>query len=751
MALKGKTILLGMGLLLAAGAFVHAADNYQVVNGPKEFYFGHISLVDIKNDGKDAVVQREGLSKPELAVLNTPIGPGDTIRTDARRVEIQLDNGTILRLDADSELKVETILARSLSSSRKLSNMLLRKGQVYAMYKQFSAKETFQIMTTTAAVKLKMDTVAMIERAEDGATSVQVRRGRAYVLYGPTQDNLKQQLVNKNERMTITPDHRFALQEYIAGSDFERWNEAINADFTALHEGQTPLPKPIYRLPRAVVDWAQKYGNMNGEWLWDDYVGYVWRPYYNDRYPSGNWMPYYYGNWSRVGNQMFWVPGESWGWVPYHLGVWHWMKSKGWVWIPGSAFAPAWVDWGFTYGGLYAWRPWSLYDWMWWDPWMSGFGGYGSYWGSPFYSWGYGSSYWGGNYGYYGYSGSYRGIDPTGGLLPSKPVLDKVSKDQLQRPAAPFGMPKELYKGYKALMVGLKKGDSSVIESLQTQAKAGALVRSDQLNSPRVHEHAVSVKAFLAAAEPMRNAPALNAVFEAPRPSTSDAARFASRTYGRNLDAVPAEAGRVSAGRIMPRAVTNNTPQPSMRIRDWNPDVSLAQRIGVNIRYNSRSNEVYSPELNIRSRDTGRFSRMSGSSVSASSDGGSGSVGSSGGVSSGGSVSSSGGSASGSSSGTSTSTSGGGGHIKSNDSARDSSSRNSRPKAVASSSFDMSSPLSIASLIDRNAIGSVSSGGGAASGLSVSASVSAGGPVGGAGSASGTSTSAERDEKRVKH
>lgn len=663
MTKKKLTLFFGAGMLLAAWAAGQASDHYQVINRPKDFYFGHISLVEIKNDGQDPVVLREGAAKPELAVLNTPIGPGDTVQTAGRRVEIQLDNGTILRLDSNSELKVETILAQSLSSGQKLTNLVLRRGQLYAMYKQFSARETFQVLTTTAAVKLTMDTVAMVERAEDGTTSVQVKRGRADVLYGPTKDNLKAQKVGRAERVTIAPDHRFALQGYLAGSDFERWNEQINADFVDLHEGLTPLPKPVQRLPRAIVYWAQRWGNQYGEWVWDDFLGYLWRPFYNDRYPSGSWVPYYHGQWTRVGGQMFWVPDEPWGWVPYHLGVWHWSPKKGWLWVPGSAFAPAWVDWGFMYGGLFAWRPWSIYDWMWWDSMGYLYGRYGFYQYSPFWWWS-GSSSGYASFGPYG-----RAV--IGDQLPGyRPVLGKVSKDQLQKPDAPYGMPKELYKGYRALMAGLRKGDAAVIESLQGTVKAGSLIRADDLHAPRVGERAISVRAFVAAVEPLRQAPALRPLLDMPVAETGTASRFAGRTFTRNLDASPSEVVPVSAGRVMPRAVRSNFAEPTTRIRDWNPDVPVAQRLGVSIRYLSRSNEISCPELNVRSNFDGRPVRLGSSSVSASSGGSSDSVGSSGGMSSGGmssggSVSSGGGSASAGSSGaSSTSSSGGGGHIK---------------------------------------------------------------------------------------
>jgi len=42
------------------------------------------------------------------------LGPGDVIQTTAeRRIEIQFDNGTIVRLDFDSRLKIETLMPKA--------------------------------------------------------------------------------------------------------------------------------------------------------------------------------------------------------------------------------------------------------------------------------------------------------------------------------------------------------------------------------------------------------------------------------------------------------------------------------------------------------------------------------------------------------------------------------------------------------------------------------------------------------------
>ena len=60
---------------------------------------------------------------------------------------------------------------------------------------------------------------------------------------------------------------------------------------------------------------------------------------------------------------MTWVSYESWGWLPYHYGMWALDPELGWYWIPGSLYAPAWVYW--SYGD----------DWTGWCP-VGWYGGY---------------------------------------------------------------------------------------------------------------------------------------------------------------------------------------------------------------------------------------------------------------------------------------------------------------------------------------------------------------------------------------
>src|SRR5512136_2431478 len=110
-----RKVVFGAILLAAAGG-LWSADHYKVVNGPADFYYGHISYIAAGPEGAVPTVVREGKAGPEAAAINLPIGPGDTVRTTAdRRVEIPFDTGTIVRLDFATALRVETVLARSLS------------------------------------------------------------------------------------------------------------------------------------------------------------------------------------------------------------------------------------------------------------------------------------------------------------------------------------------------------------------------------------------------------------------------------------------------------------------------------------------------------------------------------------------------------------------------------------------------------------------------------------------------------------
>lgn len=609
---KGLVLLAAFVILAASVPSLQAANNYRVLGGPDRFYYGHISYTEARSDGQDPIVLREGQAAAEAAVLNLPLGPGDTVRTTAdRRCEIQFDTGTVVRLDFSTELKIETVLAQSLSASAGLSNLVLSRGRIFIMYKQYDSREVFQVLTPLAALKLSHNTVAVIRAADDGSTDAQVRSGKAGVMFGPDEKTLQKQTLKSHERLILVSATQFEHGAYLGGSDFELWNDEINARFDELHKGQSALPKPIQKLPPAVFYFAQAYGSTYGEWLWDDLYGYVWRPYLNRMdYPWG-WAPYFCGRWSSVGGQLYWVPEEPWGWIPYHLGIWQWDKKLGWVWMPGSLFAPAWVDWVFFYG-YFGWRPYGLFDWF-----------------DGFYS----------DFIYMGDTWSYLfpgGPGPVSGPG-QKPTLTRVGRNQLQQPGSVLTMPKELKSAYKNVLAAYKRGDPRVTASMKQVRSQTVFVSRLNLNSPKVEDKAVTWEKL----------PKLNGV-----PLAKGAANALGKPVDARRSAALAFRGNEAAQQILrqvvnpgPATKSAGAPQVSRaaapvvksparpvaipgalkeraaglpahsRFIDWNPDLKVARTLGVRIEYSSRTNEVRCPELQLSSRDrapgqAGLVSRM---------------------------------------------------------------------------------------------------------------------------------------------
>lgn len=616
--------LLILSLLVFVG--MRGDTNYKYINSwDTDIYFGHVIYPEAKHDGNDAVVLREGLRSPEVADLNLPLAPGDTIRTSERRCEIQFDTGTIIRLDRNTELKIETILAQSLSSKNQLTNLLLLRGQVYVLYKRYVRKEIFQIITPNTAVKLNHNSVALIKALADGSTDILMSEGKGYILYGLNENAIKRVAIKKSKKIMVTPEHQVITSQYEEIEDFEAWNEKLNREFLEFHEGKAVIPLPIQKLSRGVYYFAQKFSNLYGEWLWDSLYGFVWRPFLNDHsYPWGGWMPYYQGRWTSVQGQLFWVPSEPWGWVPYHLGIWMWNKKKGWLWIPGSVFAPAWVDWAFL-SGRFCWRPWSLMDWY-------GYATYGDGY-LPYYA-------------HLIHPGEDQGllfVPPGSGGKQTRQVL---TKEQLKKKTPPFPIPKELKKTYKRVVIALKNGEDGVLSLLKEMPNHMLVVSQEDLNNLRIHEKIVKLSS-------LSQDENVDLLFQKQQ---QDPRLQAKQTYNRNekiatlrekvtnlmrdlegmkdLDTQEFQISKVIVGTndrdkqdinrktrtMQPSNVGMETSiqnkmgafvavphekgpnRSSARFRDWNPDVKVARRAGISIRYSSRSNEVRCPELNISSR-----------------------------------------------------------------------------------------------------------------------------------------------------
>ena len=108
----------------------------------------------------------------------------------------------------------------------------------------------------------------------------------------------------------------------------------VVTQYVAAVESQAPV----------TVEYFNTYLAPHGTWVDVAEYGRCWRPTIVtiDR----SWKPYCNGGrwvWSNHG--WYWQSDYSWGWAAFHYGRWCNDRGAGWVWVPGSVWAPAWVSW----------------------------------------------------------------------------------------------------------------------------------------------------------------------------------------------------------------------------------------------------------------------------------------------------------------------------------------------------------------------------------------------------------------------
>ncbi len=93
----------------------------------------------------------------------------------------------------------------------------------------------------------------------------------------------------------------------------------------------------------------------HGTWMfWEGGVN-VWQPAVVANRPE--WRPYYHeGRWIWTGSAWKWQSDYPWGAIVFHYGRWWPAPGVGWVWVPGSVYAPAWVHWRYV-GNTWGWAP----------------------------------------------------------------------------------------------------------------------------------------------------------------------------------------------------------------------------------------------------------------------------------------------------------------------------------------------------------------------------------------------------------
>ena len=284
----------------------------------------HIAFVD-----GSALLERDG--RREASPENMPLLAGDRVRTQNGRVEILFGDGSILHLDADTIVDFQSNdLVRLLDGRLRLSIPRPDRQLSYRIDAPFASAVINQPGEFRFSV-LRSDRGQEVELA--------VLRGCA-------------ELANDDGRTTLCAGQRAYARANTAPSDAYAFNSASWDAFDRWSEGRRDqrLGVSTQYLPNEVQPYAPAF-DQYGSWQYNTSYGYVW-------YPSVavGWRPYYYGRWVTMRPYGWtWVGAGPWAWPTHHYGRWG-FSAGSWFWIPGRAWAPAWVSWGYA-PGYVSWCP----------------------------------------------------------------------------------------------------------------------------------------------------------------------------------------------------------------------------------------------------------------------------------------------------------------------------------------------------------------------------------------------------------
>lgn len=260
------------------------------------------------------------------ASINTPLDEGDAVWCpDGTKAEIQLPDGSMLRLDGGSQLNI-------LANEDKFVHLNLASGRLYLRTTKISSTNSLQIDADDTTVLPADRTRLRLDMLPNGEEDVSIFKGSAYV-----EGNGGRTRVRAGEHIALEEGHS-ELLALNAPDDWESWNMDRDRAMSSYGKAGSYLPEELSSYSGEL--------ESSGSWVRVPEYGMVWRP---TVILSDDWVPYRNGRWIWRGNDYVWISYERWGWVPYHYGRWAVIGSLGWCWVPpdrGDVFwGPGYVGW----------------------------------------------------------------------------------------------------------------------------------------------------------------------------------------------------------------------------------------------------------------------------------------------------------------------------------------------------------------------------------------------------------------------
>jgi hypothetical protein len=288
----------------------------------------HISVVE-------GVAELERDGRTEAAPASMPVLAGDRVRTRGGRVEVLFADGTTMHLDGNTLVDFQSDDVIRLLDGRVRLNI---PGPDRDVEYRIDAPSAWVQISRPGEYRVS------VQGTRNGEVELAVLRGFA-------------ELVNEDGRTALRAGERAYASGNAAPSnvyvfnsaawdEFDRWSESRRDQRMGVSAQYLPDDTRYYS---ATLD-------QYGSWYQEPTYGYVWYP----RVAVG-WRPYYHGRWSHLRPYGWtWIGSDPWAYATHHYGRWG-FSARGWFWIPGRSWGPAWVSWAYA-PGYVSWCPLGYYN-----------------------------------------------------------------------------------------------------------------------------------------------------------------------------------------------------------------------------------------------------------------------------------------------------------------------------------------------------------------------------------------------------
>jgi hypothetical protein len=254
----------------------------------------------------------------ENATMNVPLVEGDQVRTgNDGWVEIQLENGSMIRLAPESQLTF-ALLGR-FPSGATVTEVNLDEGEAEFSVAAGDEDGPFKVNVRQRTISLKHSSRFRVTTVNSDPLEVAVWKGELGIFNSDTGQEVT---VKKHEVFTLDPQDasHYDLEKDAQADELDHWSSERDQYLQSYTANNNNYMQSPYQYGTSDLNYYGQYYSVAG-------CGYCWQPYG----VGLGWDPFMNGYW--YGST--WVSAYPWGWMPYRFGQWVFVPGFGWLWQPG--------------------------------------------------------------------------------------------------------------------------------------------------------------------------------------------------------------------------------------------------------------------------------------------------------------------------------------------------------------------------------------------------------------------------------